>query len=128
MYQFYIFSNPHKPFTRRIFFINCFSRCRNRINILWCYIFHAVHSRITFINAEGGICTREIAENTLCNYFNHVFATTLLLRSPLPNYYQLSLASSKSSKINDSKLSATGYTSKLSNPQLTIFPLSLSKQ
>ena len=128
MYQFYIFSNPHKPFTRRIFFINCFSRCRNRINILWCSIFHAVHSRITFINAEGRICTREIAENTLCNYFNHVFATTLLLRSPLPNYYQLSLASSKSANINDSKLSATGYTSKLSNPQLTIFPLSLSKQ
>ena len=60
--------------------------------------------------------------------FNHVFATTLLLRSPLPNYYQLSLASSKSANINNSKLSATGYTSKLSNPQLTIFPLSLSKQ
>ena len=92
MYQFYIFSNPHKPFTRRIFFINCFSRCRNRINILWCSIFHAVHSRITFINAEGRICTREIAENTPLQ----------LLQPRIRDYVTTSITSAKSFLRNSS--------------------------
>lgn len=51
-----------------------------------------------------------------------------LVNSKLPLCHQFILPSLNCTNTKDSRLSTSGYTSKLSNPQLTISPVSLFKQ